>query len=44
MNHPQPPETSKEPLAPGQRLPESERRELSPEAIAEILLGEFGAT
>ena len=38
MNHPQPPETSNEPLAPGQRLPVSERKELSREAIAEIQL------
>ena len=36
MNHPQSPETSKEPLAPGQRLPESERKEFSAEALAEI--------
>lgn len=36
MNHPLPPETSDLPLAPGQRLPESERREFSPEALAEI--------
>lgn len=36
MNHPLPPETSDQPLAPGQRLPESERREFSAEAIAEI--------
>ena len=36
MNHPQPPETSLEPLAPGQRLPESDRKEFSAEALAEI--------
>jgi len=36
MNHPLPPETAEHPLAPGQRLPEAERRELSPEALAEI--------
>ena len=36
MNHPLPPETSEIPLAPGQRLPESERKELSAEALAEI--------
>jgi NADH-quinone oxidoreductase E subunit len=36
MNHPHSPETSNEPLAPGQRLPESERKAFSPEAIAEI--------
>lgn len=36
MNHPLPPETSGMPLAPGQRLPESPRKQLSPEAVAEI--------
>jgi NADH:ubiquinone oxidoreductase subunit E len=36
MNHPLPPETSIEPLAPGLRLPESDRKEFSAEAIAEI--------
>jgi len=36
MSHPQTPETSQEPLAPGQRLPESERKTFSPEAVAEI--------
>ena len=36
MNHPLPPETSEQPLAPGQRLPESERKEFSAEALAEI--------
>ena len=36
MNHPLPPETSHDPLAPGQRLPESERKELSAAAVAEI--------
>lgn len=36
MNHPLPPETSDQPLAPGQRLPESERKEFSAEALAEI--------
>ena len=36
MNHPLPPDTSNKPLAPGLRFPESERKELSPEAIAEI--------
>lgn len=36
MNHTQPPETSNEPLAPGQRLPASERQEFTAEAIAEI--------
>ena len=37
MNHPLPPETSDQPLAPGQRLPESERKEFSAEALDEIL-------
>ncbi len=37
MNHPLPPETSDQPLATGQRLPRSERKELSPEAVQEIL-------
>ena len=36
MNHPLNPETSDAPLAPGQRLPLSERKQLSPEAVAEI--------
>lgn len=36
MNHPLPPETSDQPLAPGQRLPESERKEFGAEALAEI--------
>ncbi len=36
MNHPLPPETADRPLAPGQRLAEAERRELSPGALAEI--------
>ena len=36
MNHPLPPETSDTPLSPGQRLPLSERKQLSPEAVAEI--------
>jgi len=36
MNHPLPPETSLEPLAPGLRLPESDRKEFSAEALAEI--------
>ena len=36
MNHPLTPETSDEPLAPGQRLPLSERKQLSAEAVAEI--------
>jgi NADH-quinone oxidoreductase E subunit len=36
MNHPLPPETSEQPLAPGQRLPESERKEFGAEALAEI--------
>lgn len=36
MNHPLPPETSEQPLAPGQRLPESERKEFSAEALEEI--------
>lgn len=36
MNHPLPPETSDQPLAPGQRLPESARKEFSPEALEEI--------
>lgn len=36
MNHPLPPETSGAPLAPGQRLAESARKALSPEAVAEI--------
>ena len=36
MNHPQTPETSDVPLAPGLRLPTSRRERLSPEAVAEI--------
>ena len=36
MNHPLTPETSDAPLAPGRRLPLSERTRLSPEAVAEI--------
>lgn len=36
MNHPLPPESSEAPLATGQRLPRSERKEFSPEALAEI--------
>ncbi len=36
MNHPLPPETSEQPLAPGQRLPESERKEFSAGALEEI--------
>jgi NADH:ubiquinone oxidoreductase subunit E len=36
MNHPLPPETSDVPMAPGRRLPLSERTRLSPEAVAEI--------
>ena len=36
MSQSLPPETSDLPLAPGQRLPESERKEFSPEALAEI--------
>lgn len=36
MNHPLPPETSATPMAPGLRLPLSERKQLSPESIAEI--------
>jgi NADH-quinone oxidoreductase subunit E/NADH dehydrogenase (ubiquinone) flavoprotein 2 len=36
MNQPLPPETHDEPLAPGQRLPVSDRKSLSPEAVAEI--------
>lgn len=36
MNHPLPPETSEKPLAPGERLPRTERKEFSPEALAEI--------
>jgi len=37
MNHPQPPETSDKPLATGERLPKSAVKELSPEAVKEIL-------
>ena len=36
MNHPLSPETSDTPLSPGQRLPLSARKQLSPEAVAEI--------
>ncbi|BDU71033.1 NADH-quinone oxidoreductase subunit NuoE family protein [Mesoterricola silvestris] len=36
MNHPLPPETSDVPLAPGERLPRTQREKLSPEAIAKI--------
>jgi NADH-quinone oxidoreductase E subunit len=36
MNHPLSPETSDTPLSPGQRLPLSARKQLSPEGIAEI--------
>jgi len=36
MNHPLPVETSETPLAPGQRLPLSERKQLSAEAVEEI--------
>jgi NADH-quinone oxidoreductase E subunit len=36
MNHPLSPETSDSPLSPGQRLPLSARKQLSPEGIAEI--------
>ena len=36
MNHPLTPETSDTPLAPGQRMPLSERKQLSAEAVAEI--------
>ena len=36
MNHPLTPETSDAPLAPGRRLPLTERTRLSPEAVAEI--------
>ena len=36
MNHPLPPESSEQPLAPGQRLPESARTEFGAEALAEI--------
>lgn len=36
MNHPLPPETSDQPLAPGQRLPETERKEFGADALAEI--------
>jgi NADH-quinone oxidoreductase E subunit len=36
MNHPLPPETSEKPLAPGERLPRTERKEFSAEALAEI--------
>ncbi len=37
MNHPLPPETSDHPMAPGERLPRTERKEFSPEAVQEIL-------
>ncbi|HTL99411.1 MAG TPA: NAD(P)H-dependent oxidoreductase subunit E [Holophagaceae bacterium] len=36
MNHPLPPETMDHPMAPGERLPKSERTEFSAEALAEI--------
>jgi len=36
MNHPLPPETSDAPLAPGERLPKSQREKLSPEAVDKI--------
>jgi NADH-quinone oxidoreductase subunit E len=36
MNHPLPPETHDAPLAPGERLPKSQREKLSPEAVARI--------
>lgn len=36
MNHPQPPETSEKPLATGERLPRTERKEFSAEALTEI--------
>ena len=36
MNHPLPPDTSDKPLSPGQRLPLSQRKQLSSEAVAEI--------
>ena len=36
MSHPHSHDTTNEPLAPGQRQPESERKEFSPEAVAEI--------
>ncbi|WP_306598070.1 NAD(P)H-dependent oxidoreductase subunit E [Geothrix sp. 21YS21S-2] len=36
MNHPLPPETSDVPLAPGERLPKTQRDKLSPEAVAKI--------
>ena len=36
MNHPLTPETGDTPLAPGMRLPLSQRTRLSPEAVAEI--------
>ena len=36
MNHPLPPETVDHPMAPGERLPKSERTEFSAEAVAEI--------
>jgi NADH-quinone oxidoreductase E subunit len=37
MNHPLPPETSERPLATGERLPRTERKDFSPEAVEEIL-------
>lgn len=37
MNHPLPPETSERPLTTGERLPKSERKDFSPEAVQEIL-------
>lgn len=36
MNHPLPPEPADHPMAPGERLPKSERKDFSPEALAEI--------
>ena len=36
MNHPLPPETSDTPLSPGQRLPLTERKQLSAESVAAI--------
>ncbi|MBS1784126.1 MAG: NAD(P)H-dependent oxidoreductase subunit E [Acidobacteria bacterium] len=36
MNHPLPPETSDHAMAPGERLPQSEQKEFSPESLAEI--------
>ncbi len=36
MNHPQPPETSEKPLATGERLPKTDLKDFSPEAVREI--------